>query len=196
MEDGRLVVGLGNPEARYEGTRHNVGFAVADELHARCGSHGWQEKFLGCYSRVDIAGHPAILLKPMTYMNLSGNSVSRAARFHRLPSDRIIVVHDDLDLEFKTVRVKLGGGTGGHKGLASCVADLGTSDFLRVRVGIGRPPHGSATDYVLSPFSNDEQAVIEEVIAAGADAVDTVIRHGVVRAMNRFNKREGGTNEP
>ena len=195
MDDGRLVVGLGNPEARYERTRHNVGFAVVDELHSRAGGRTWQEKYQGMFSRVDIAGLPAILLKPMTYMNLSGKSVCRAARYHRIEPENVIVIHDDLDLPFETVRVKQGGGTGGHKGLKSCIADLGSREFLRIRVGIGRPPRGDATDHVLSSFSADEEAVIRDVVAEGADAVETVIRHGVVRAMNRFNKREGGRHE-
>jgi PTH1 family peptidyl-tRNA hydrolase len=195
VEDGRLVVGLGNPEARYDRTRHNIGFAVVDELHSRAGGRTWQEKYQGMFSRVDIAGRPALLLKPMTYMNLSGKSVSRAARYHRIEPPQVIVIHDDIDLPFETVRVKQGGGTGGHKGIASCVADLGSREFLRVRVGIGRPARGDATDHVLSTFSTDEEAVIKDVVAEGADAVETVIRHGVVRAMNRFNKREGGRHE-
>lgn len=195
MDDGRLVVGLGNPEARYSQTRHNVGFAVVDELHARCAGRTWQEKYQGLCARVEIGGRPALLLKPMTYMNLSGKSISRAARYHRIEPGRIVVVHDDLDLPFHTIRVKEGGGTGGHKGLASCVQDLGSAAFVRVRMGIGRPVPGDATDYVLSTFSDDEKAVMTEVIAQGADAVETVVRHGVVRAMNRFNKREGGTHE-
>jgi len=195
VEGGRLVVGLGNPEVRYARTRHNIGFAVVDELHARARGVAWQEKYQGLFSRVDIAGHPALLLKPMTYMNLSGKSVSRAARYHRIGPESVIVIHDDLDLPFETVRLKQGGGAGGHKGLASCIADLGSREFLRIRVGIGRPAHGDATDYVLSTFSTEEEAAIREVIAGGADAVETVFRDGVVRAMNRFNKREGGTHE-
>jgi PTH1 family peptidyl-tRNA hydrolase len=195
VEGGRLVVGLGNPESRYETTRHNVGFAVVDELHARVGGVTWQEKFQGLCSRIDLGGHRTLLLKPMTYMNLSGKSVSRAARYHRFTPEQIIVVHDDLDLPFQTVRVKEGGGTGGHKGITSCKQDLGSADFVRVRMGIGRPARGDATDYVLSTFSDDEKAVMTDVIALGADAVETVVRHGVVRAMNRFNKREGGRDE-
>jgi PTH1 family peptidyl-tRNA hydrolase len=195
VEGGRLVVGLGNPEPRYERTRHNIGFTVVDELLARSGGGSWQEKFSGLTARVSIGGTRAMLLKPMTYMNLSGKSVCRAARYHRFEPQQILVIHDDLDLDFHVVRVKEGGGTGGHKGLASCKADLGSAEFVRVRMGIGRPPYGDATDYVLSSFSDAEKADMTDVIALGADVVETIVAHGVVRAMNRYNKREGGRHE-
>jgi PTH1 family peptidyl-tRNA hydrolase len=195
VDGGHLVVGLGNPEPRYAGTRHNIGFAVVDELLARCGGRSFQDKFQGRASRVDLGGAPVLLLKPMTYMNLSGKSVSRAGRYHRIAPEQIIIVHDDLDLPFATTRVKRGGGTGGHKGLVSCIADVGSRDFLRVRMGIGRPPYGDATDYVLSAFTRDEETVLRDFIARGASAVATIIERGTSRAMNEFNQREGGTDE-
>jgi len=186
-----LVAGLGNPGPKYANTRHNMGFLVVDELCSRSGGGSWREKFLGLLERVSVAGSPAFLLKPQTYMNVSGRSVARAATFHRIPPERTIVVHDELDLDFGIVRVKEGGGTGGHKGIASCKADMGTTDFLRVRMGIGRPRYGSATDFVLESFDDHEQAELTEVIARGAEAVYTIIADGAVKAMNEFNKRQG-----
>jgi PTH1 family peptidyl-tRNA hydrolase len=195
VDGGALVVGLGNPGPKYAGTRHNVGFMVADALQRRAAGTGWQEKFQGLASRADLAGRPALLLKPQSFMNLSGRSVARAAAFFRIGIPEIVVVHDDLDLEFGIVRVKLGGGTGGHKGLASCLADLGDPGFARVRVGIGRPPFGDATDYVLQPFSKIEAAELPDVVERAADAVEMVVAHGAARAMNEFNRRGAAATE-
>lgn len=191
MDGAWLVAGLGNPGPKYANTRHNMGFLVLDELCARSGGGGWREKFLGEVDRVSIDGNTTLLLKPQTFMNLSGRSVARAATFHRIEPERIIVVHDELDLDFGAVRVKVGGGTGGHKGIASCKADMGTADFLRVRLGIGHPRFGNATNFVLESFNEDEQAVLTEVIARGAQAVYRIIADGAVKAMNEFNKRQG-----
>jgi PTH1 family peptidyl-tRNA hydrolase len=189
VEGGALVVGLGNPGPKYAGTRHNAGFMVADALHRRAAGAGWQEKFLGLAARVDVAGRPALLLKPNTYMNLSGRSAARASAFFRIPVADVVVVHDDLDLEFGVVRVKVGGGTGGHKGLVSCTAELADPGFVRVRVGIGRPPFGDATDYVLQPFSKMEAAELGDVVERAADAVEAILRGGTAKAMNAFNRR-------
>jgi PTH1 family peptidyl-tRNA hydrolase len=189
VEGGALVVGLGNPGPKYAGTRHNAGFMVADALQRRAAGAGWQEKFSGLASRADVAGRPALLLKPITFMNLSGRSVVRAAAFFRIAIPDIVVVHDDLDLEFGVVRVKVGGGLGGHKGLASCAAELGDPGFLRVRVGIGRPRFGDATDYVLQSFAKEEAAELPDVVERAADAVEAVVKDGAVKAMNTFNKR-------
>jgi PTH1 family peptidyl-tRNA hydrolase len=195
VEGGALVVGLGNPGPKYAGTRHNVGFTVVDALQKRAAGSGWQEKFLGLTSRVDIAGRPAIILKPLTFMNLTGRSAVRAAAFFRIGVAEIVVVHDDLDLEFGAVRVKVGGGTGGHKGLASCVAELADPGFVRVRIGIGRPTFGDATDYVLQPFSKIEVAELADIVERAADAVEVVVKSGVVKAMNEFNKRAAAEEE-
>jgi PTH1 family peptidyl-tRNA hydrolase len=196
VEDGALVVGLGNPGPKYAGTRHNLGFMVADVLQKRAAGSGWQEKFLGLTSRVDIAGRPALILKPLIFMNLTGRSAARAAAFFRIGVAEIVVVHDDLDLEFGVVRVKVGGGTGGHKGLASCTAELADPGFVRVRIGIGRPPFGDATDYVLQPFSKSEAAELADIVERAADAVEVVVKSGVVKAMNEFNKRAAVDEEP
>jgi peptidyl-tRNA hydrolase, PTH1 family len=189
VEGGALVVGLGNPGPKYAETRHNLGFMVVDALHRRSAGLGWQEKFNGLTARVDLAGTPVLLLKPLTFMNLSGRSVARAAAFFRIPVEGIVVVHDELDLDFGAVRVKVGGGNGGHKGLVSCAADLGGPGFTRVRIGIGRPPHGDASDFVLQGFSKIEAAEVGDVVERAADAVLSIVRDGTVKAMNTFNKR-------
>ena len=196
MEGGALVVGLGNPGPKYAGTRHNAGFMVADALQRRAAGTGWQEKFSGLASRADIAGRPALLLKPITFMNLSGRSAARAAAFFRVAVPDIVVVHDDLDLEFGVVRVKVGGGAGGHKGIASCIAELADPGFVRIRVGIGRPPFGDATDYVLQAFSRAEAAELDDIVARAADAVEAVVRFGATKAMNEFNRRSATGEEP
>jgi len=189
LEGGALVVGLGNPGPKYANTRHNLGFMVVDALHRRAAGLGWQEKFQGVTARVDLAGTPVLLLKPLTFMNLSGRSVARASTFFRIPLDGIVVVHDDLDLAFGAIRVKIGGGNGGHKGLASCTADLGGPGFIRVRIGIGRPPHGDAADYVLQSFSKIEAAELGDIVDRAADAIQAIILDGTVKAMNAFNKK-------
>ena len=196
MEGGALVVGLGNPGPKYAATRHNVGFMVADALQSRAAAAGWQEKFQGLAARAELAGRPALLLKPLTYMNLSGRSAARAAAFFRIGVPEIVVVHDDLDLEFGVVRVKVGGGTGGHKGLVSCTAELADPGFVRVRVGIGRPPFGDATDYVLQAFSKSEAAELGDVVERAADAVVAVVKSGTVKAMNEFNRKPAAEVEP
>jgi peptidyl-tRNA hydrolase, PTH1 family len=189
VAEATLVVGLGNPGPSYAGNRHNFGFMVADALFARTGGRTWQEKFHGQFARVEVGGRPAFLLKPMKYMNVSGRSLARAAGFFQIDAGRIVVVHDDLDLPFGTVRIKVGGGAGGHNGVESCIADLGDPEFIRIRMGIGRPPFGDATDFVLADFSVDERAVMTEIIAHGADAAENVIGRGAKAAMNAFNKR-------
>ncbi len=196
MENGRLVVGLGNPGTEYASTLHNAGFQVADELFSRHGGTSWLGKWKGQASLVRIGGSRIVLLKPQTFMNLSGRSVARAMVFHQFEPGALVVIHDDLDLELGTVRVKVGGGLGGHKGLISLKSDLGSADFVRVRVGIGRPVHGTATDYVLQRFRQDEIPILTNVIARAADAVESVVEHGTNRAMNEFNQRGGERDEP
>ncbi|TCJ20283.1 aminoacyl-tRNA hydrolase [Rubrobacter taiwanensis] len=176
-----VVVGLGNPGPRYAGTRHNAGFLVADELAGRHGGR-WKRVKQAEAASVMIEGRPAELLKPRTYMNESG----RALGGYR--ADELIVVHDDLDLDAGVVRVKVGGGAGGHNGLRSIIARLGR-DFVRVRIGVGRPPAGvDPRDYVLSKMD----PALREAIPRAADAVEAVILEGPEAAMNRFNVRVRG----
>ena len=195
MENGILIIGLGNPGPKYEKTRHNIGFAVVDRLFLRAGGTSWGEKFSGLAAQVRLAATPVVLLKPMTFMNLSGRSLVRAAGFFQIPSSRIIVIHDEMDIEFGAVRIKVGGGNGGHNGVASCAQESGDPGFIRVRVGIGRPVHGNATAWVLEKFLSDEQPLLEPMIARAADAVEAIVASGPSAAMNQINRKKTGASE-
>ncbi len=187
--DDPLVVGLGNPGSKYRGTRHNIGFDVVDRLAERHRVRLSQEKFDGQFGSGRVAGRTVKLLEPETYMNRSGDSVGEAARFYDMDADQIVVVHDDVDLELGRLKVKEGGGHGGHNGLKSLVDALGSSDFVRVRCGVGRPEHGSVSDHVLGKFERDEQPVADELVEIAADALETILRDGPSQAQNRFNGR-------
>jgi peptidyl-tRNA hydrolase, PTH1 family len=183
-----LVVGLGNPGSEYEHTRHNAGFFVADLLATRMGC-----RFKAHRSRVlvadgRLAGLPVAVAKPTSYMNDSGGPVVSIARFFKVPPERIVAIHDELDLEFGQLRVKLGGGDNGHNGLKSIRAALGTGDFYRVRFGIGRPPGRMApADFVLRDFASGERKDLPVLVDRGADAVEALLRDGMERAQNAFN---------
>ena len=184
-----LVVGLGNPGREYAGNRHNVGQMVVDEL-ARRHSGSWRSKFSGRLAEVRLDGHKVALLKPETYMNESGRSVGAAARFFKIDPDAVLVVHDDSDLELGRLQLRLGGGLAGHNGLRSIAAHLKTQDFLRLRVGVGRPERGDRrplADWVLADFEPHEDA--ETIVARAADAVETLVRDGLDEAQRRFNER-------
>jgi len=184
-----LVAGLGNPGREYADTRHNIGFMVADELARRHGG-SWRGKFSGELSEVRADGIRLALLKPQTYMNESGRSVGAAARFFKVEPEELIVVHDDVDLESGRVQVRLGGGLAGHNGLRSVAQQLGTGEFGRVRIGVGRPERGDqrpVADFVLSPFPPEVD--VEALVARAADAVESVAREGLEEAQNRFNER-------
>jgi len=182
-----LVVGLGNPGPGYAGNRHNAGFMVVDRLRTKGAMGRWEKKFSGQMVKGRIEGVDVVMLQPSTYMNLSGRAVHRAAAFFRTAAAETLVVHDDLDLPFGSVRVKENGGTGGHKGLKSIHESLGTDAYLRVRVGIGRPAAGSAEDWVLEDFTGDERIELDRVLGRAADAVTRVVTKGVAAAMNEFN---------
>ena len=182
-----LVVGLGNPGREYAGNRHNVGHMVADELARRYGG-SWRSKFSGQLTDVRIDEHRVGLLKPETYMNESGRSVQAAAAFYKLEPDAILVVHDESDLEAGRLQARMGGGLAGHNGLRSVAKQLGTPDFLRLRVGVGRPERGDPrplADYVLSDFAPEED--VEGTIARVAEAVETLDAEGLEAAQRRFN---------
>lgn len=187
-----LVLGLGNPGARYADTRHNVGFLVVDTL-ARRASTGVDREQLGALAaKATVGGQPVVLAKPQKFMNLSGGPGQQLAAFFKVPPERTIVVHDELDLPFGEVRVKVGGGHGGHNGLRDLVARMGPA-FVRVRVGVSRPPAGwDAADYVLGRWSDDEHARLLDVVDEAADAVEAVVRDGPTAAMNRINVRRSG----
>ena len=184
-----LVVGLGNPGREYAGNRHNVGFMVVEELARRHGG-SWRGKFNGRVAEVRIDEHRVALLEPETYMNESGRSVKAALTFFKLEPDAVLVVHDDSDLEHGRLQVRLGGGLAGHNGLRSVTQHLGTQDFMRLRVGVGRPGRGDRrplADYVLSDF--DAEQDVGDLVARGADAVETLDAEGLEAAQRRVNSR-------
>jgi len=182
----KLIAGLGNPGPRYTDTRHNIGFIVVEELMRRVGGGESREKFKGVFSKVWIGQEGVILLRPMTFMNRSGESIRPAMDFFGISAADVVVIHDELDLPFGRVKVKEGGGHGGHNGLRSVNAHLGES-YVRVRCGIGRPPHGNVTNFVLGSFPAEEGAWVQDLIDSAADAVESIVRDGVTTAMNRFN---------
>jgi PTH1 family peptidyl-tRNA hydrolase len=182
-----LVVGLGNPGREHANDRHNVGWMVADEL-ARRHDGAFRSKFSGQLAEIRLEGRRLALLKPETYMNLSGQSLGAAARFFKVEPEAIVAVHDEVDLEPGRLQVRLGGGLAGHNGLRSLKQALGTPDFLRVRVGVGRPGRGDrrpVADYVLSPFAPEEDG--GAWISAAADAVEALARDGLDAAQRAFN---------
>ncbi len=184
-----LLVGLGNPGPDYANTRHNVGFRVVERVAAQSGIALETRKFGAILGTGKVAGEPAALLLPQTFMNLSGEAVGAAARFWKVDPAQVVVAHDELDLELGRVQLKVGGGTGGHNGLKSVVAHLGP-EFVRVRVGIGRPPpRWDAADYVLKGFSKAEEEIAEQQVEVAAEATAAVVKNGTKKAMNDFNKR-------
>lgn len=187
-DDRYLVVGLGNPGPKYETTRHNAGFLVLDLLADRVGG-----RFKSHRSHADVvegrlAGLPVVLAKPRSYMNESGGPVKAVAAFYKIPVERIVVVHDELDIPFGTLRVKRGGGDGGHNGLRSTTSALGSKDYARVRFGIGRPPgRQDPADYVLRDFAPAERKDLGFEVDRAADAVESVLTDGVEATQNRFH---------
>jgi peptidyl-tRNA hydrolase, PTH1 family len=182
-----LVVGLGNPGREHERDRHNVGWMVADELARRMDGR-WRAKFSGQLAEVRLDALRLALLKPETFMNDSGRSVAAATRFFKVEPESLLVVHDDVDLEPGRLQARAGGGLAGHNGLRSLAQALGTQEFLRLRIGVGRPGRGnprSVADYVLSPFELEEN--VGALVSRAADAVETVAREGVEAAQQRFN---------
>jgi len=182
-----LIAGLGNPGRKYRANRHNVGYIVLEAFSERCDSGRFQKKFRGQLRKTRISNHEVILLKPSTFMNLSGDSVRQTMHFYGLPVSRLIVVHDDLDLEFGVTRIKFGGGTAGHKGLKSIVERCGGGNFLRLRVGIGRPSEGGAEQYVLSDFNEQERKLIPDVLNNATDALSHIVTESAESAMNKFH---------
>ncbi len=185
-----LLVGLGNPGSKYGRTRHNIGFRVAEHAAQRLGapldSTRWNA--LVGQGRGQAGVDPVAVLLPQTFMNLSGEPVGHAARFWKVDPGGVVVVHDDLDLEFGRLQVKIGGGDGGHNGLKSLNQHLGSKDYVRIRFGIGRPPQGwDPSDYVLGKFSGDEENQLEELIPRAAEAAVTALSQGALAAMNQFN---------
>jgi PTH1 family peptidyl-tRNA hydrolase len=181
-----LIVGLGNPGRQYAKTRHNIGFMVVDRIAERSGA-SWRGKYDGRFTETKLGDARVALLEPETFMNLSGRSVSAAARFYKLEPQDVIVVYDDIELEFDKVRAKAGGGLKGHNGLRSMAESLGSPDFLRVRCGVGRPRRGdprSVADYVLGAFYEDEDPA--DLIERAADCAEAILADGIDEAERRF----------
>jgi PTH1 family peptidyl-tRNA hydrolase len=182
-----LVAGLGNPGREYERTRHNAGWLVLDELACRHGG-SWRSKFSGSLSEVRLGDKRLALVKPETYMNESGRSVGAAARFFKVPPEQVLVVHDDVDLEPGRLQARAGGGLAGHNGLRSLAQHVGSQDFLRLRIGVGRPGRGdprSVSDWVLSAFGPEED--VDAIVARSADAVESIVSDGLEATQTRFN---------
>lgn len=187
-----LIVGLGNPGRQYEKTRHNVGFEVIDRLADRLSASVDEKKFKGCYGKGVIGGNKVILLKPLTYMNLSGESVRAAMDFYKIDPDHMIVVYDDVSLDVGQLRIRTKGSAGGHNGIKNIIAHLGTQEFPRVKVGVGeKPPRMDLADYVLSRFSQTDRRVMEDAFEEAAEAAQMLIMEGPDAAMNRYNGKKG-----
>ena len=186
-----LVVGLGNPGPTYAGHRHNIGYLVADELAKRLGG-SWRSHKSGradvVEGRLSMGGPRLVLARPRSYMNEIGGPTKALATFYKVPADHVVAIHDELDIPFDTMRVKLGGGDNGHNGLKSIRGSLGTGDFYRVRVGIGRPPgRQEVADFVLSNYSTAERKVLPFQVDTAADAIECLINEGLEKAQQRFN---------
>jgi peptidyl-tRNA hydrolase, PTH1 family len=191
-----LIVGLGNPGPGYAGNRHNAGYMVADVLAERTSARFRAGKFQAAVAEGRLAGQPVTLAKPLAYMNLSGGPVAGLCRYYRLPASQLVVIHDELDLPFGTVRLKQGGGDNGHNGLRSVTASLGTRDYYRVRFGIGRPPgRMDPAAFVLRDFSAAERKELPFLLDRAADAAEVLIARGLAAAQNVFHGGAPGADE-
>ena len=184
-----VVVGLGNPGEKYENTRHNVGFLTVDQLADRANVPVQRLKHRALTNTAEVGGVRVLLMKPVTYMNLSGEAVGEAARFYKIPPDHVLVISDDVSLPIGKLRVRRGGSAGGHNGLKSIIQHLGTDQFPRVKIGVGEKPHPDydMADWVLSKFTGEDLKTITEAVKRAADAAACVVKDGPDKAMNRFN---------
>ncbi len=185
----KIIVGLGNPGCEYSETKHNVGFMVVDELARRWNVCNWRKRSNAEVAECRFAGESVLLVKPQTYMNLSGTAVGELARWYKTAEEDIVVIFDDMDIPAGKLRLRMKGGSGGHRGIESLLQHLNKDSFLRLRMGIGRPPQGwQVVDYVLSRFSAEEKPLLESAIIRSAEAVECIITQGMNKAMNLFNK--------
>jgi PTH1 family peptidyl-tRNA hydrolase len=189
MPDDRwLIVGLGNPGPGYAGNRHNIGFMCCDEIAADMGAKFKRDRSRSMAVSGVLAGRPVTVAKPITFMNASGGPVAALSRFLKIPAARIVVIHDELDLPFGSIRMKLGGGDNGHNGLRSVTSALGTREYYRVRIGIGRPPgRMDPAEFVLRNFSPAEREGLPEIVACAAEAAEVLITRGLAAAQNEFH---------
>ena len=184
-----LIVGLGNPGDKYDNTRHNVGFMTVDELAERLRIPVQKLKYKALTNTAEIAGTKVLLMKPVTYMNLSGESVRQAADFYKIPVERILVISDDVSLPIGKLRIRMSGSAGGHNGLKNIIWQLGSDLFPRLKIGVGEKPHPDydMADWVLSRFQAEDKKAIDTAIKRSADAVECILKEGADKAMSRFN---------
>ena len=184
-----LLVCLGNPGDQYENTRHNVGYMVADELADRAGIPIQKLKYRALTNTAQIGGQKVLIMKPITYMNLSGEAVRQAVDFYKVPADRVLVVSDDTALAVGRLRIRKGGSAGGHNGLKNIIQHLGTDQFPRVRLGVGEKPHPDydLADWVLGKFQGEDKKAMDAGVKRGADAIECILSQGLDKGMNRFN---------
>ena len=186
----KLIVGLGNPGSKYQWTRHNAGFMVLDRFSRDAGIPMTRKLFSGLFGEGNFQGVRLLLLKPQSFMNLSGRSVATALNFYKISIQDLIVIHDDIDIPFGRVKLKEEGGHAGHNGLRSLMQELGSGSFLRLRIGISRPPHDDTADYVLSNFSDDELKNLPRILDGVVALLKMVIEEGVSEAMNAYHNKE------
>ena len=198
----KIIAGLGNPGAEYAHTKHNVGFMLVDMLAEKLGAASWKEDFFSALTEVRIGGEKVFLVKPLTYMNNSGEALGPMLSYYKLDVDDLVVVHDDMDIPAGMVRIRRKGSSGGHNGIKSIIAHVGSEDFARVRIGIGRPPAGwTVIHHVLAPFSTEDAPKIRAAIDYLLPAVESIVTDGVDFAMNRYNphkkktKKQEGSHE-
>lgn len=182
-----LIVGLGNPGKEYEHTRHNVGFDIIDLISEKYNIDVNRKKFKGMYGDGKINGEKVLLLKPTTYMNLSGESVREIIEFYKIPNENIIVIYDDISLEVGRLRIREKGSAGGHNGIKSIISNLGSEVFPRIKVGVGQPSKEELVSFVLGKFSKEDREKLEKTFKAAIDAVGAIIKEGTVEAMNKYN---------
>lgn len=186
----KLIIGLGNPGIKYQSTRHNFGFLALDKIASSHNISIGVKSFDACFGKGNISEIPVLLAKPQTFMNISGVSVKKLLEYFKIDLADLIVVHDDIDLLFGTIRIKAGGGHAGHKGLISIIDHLGETEFVRVRIGIGKPLDKTMVErYVLETFTDDEKKCLPVITTTASDAVTTIIISGIQSAMNQFNDR-------
>jgi PTH1 family peptidyl-tRNA hydrolase len=186
----KLIVGLGNPGSQYQLTRHNIGFLAVDVFAKSLQQESWKEEHKALTCRLTIENEQVLLAKPQTYMNLSGESVVSMMNFYKIPLENLIVAHDDLDIPFKSLRIQRNRGHAGHNGIRSISEKLGTMDYIRLKLGIGRPPHPEmkVADFVLQKFSSEEMQGLNDFLNRAGDAMEAILFEGVQKAANHYNK--------
>ena len=193
----KIIAGLGNPGAEYAHTKHNVGFMLVDALAERLNAPAWKEDFFSSVTEMRIGGEKVFLVKPLTYMNNSGEAIGPMLSYYKMETDDLTVVHDDMDIPAGMVRIRKKGSSGGHNGIKSILAHVGREDFARVRIGIGRPPAGwTVINHVLAPFSSEDVPKIREAINYLLPAVECIVTDGVDLAMNRYNPHKKKARKP